>query len=186
MNGSFIKMQRIAAGAALLAAGALWAGAASGAEGQEGGGDAAADKSLAQQIFDTMLQVPGTNTRLSRSFTRKGSYARERSRPRRMRRRSPRPLISREPRCPSPFASRTGRLTLPSRIARLAPARVEWRFASSSPTAGRPISSRCRITASSSAPVKSFSLFKRPSWRPIPASRTHGPSRRFSAHIPSP
>jgi catalase len=60
MNGSFIKMQRIAAGAALLAAGALWAGAASGAEGQEGGGEAAADKSLAQQIFDTMLQVPGT------------------------------------------------------------------------------------------------------------------------------
>jgi catalase len=60
MNGSFIKMQRIAAGVALLAAGALWAGAASGAEGQEGGGDAAADKSLAQQIFDTMLQVPGT------------------------------------------------------------------------------------------------------------------------------
>ena len=42
----------------------------------------------------------GNQTGLSRWFTRKGSYARERSRPRRMRRPSPKPLISREPRCP--------------------------------------------------------------------------------------
>jgi catalase len=55
MNSSFTKIRRIAAGAALLAAGGLWAGAAFGADDQE------ADKSLAQQIFDTMLQVPGTN-----------------------------------------------------------------------------------------------------------------------------
>jgi len=51
---SFTKFIRIGAGAALLAAGALWAGAASAADEQEAG-----DKSLAQQIFDTMLQVPG-------------------------------------------------------------------------------------------------------------------------------
>jgi catalase len=55
MNSSFATMRRIAAGAALLAAGALWAGATSGADAQEVG-----DKSLAQQIFDTMIQVPGT------------------------------------------------------------------------------------------------------------------------------
>jgi catalase len=53
MNSLFTRTQRIGAGAALLAAGALWAGATSGADSQE-------DKSLAEQIFDTMLQVPGT------------------------------------------------------------------------------------------------------------------------------
>ena len=56
MNSSFTRIRRIAAGAALLAAGGLWAGATSGADGQDAG-----DKSLAQQIFETMLQVPGTN-----------------------------------------------------------------------------------------------------------------------------
>jgi catalase len=55
MDSSFTRMQRMAAGAALLAAAACWAGATSGADGEEAG-----DKSLAQQIFDTMLQVPGT------------------------------------------------------------------------------------------------------------------------------
>src|SRR2546426_6306297 len=51
------KMQRIAAGAALLAAGAFWAGAPSGADGQQAGVQPPADKSLAQQIVDTMLQA---------------------------------------------------------------------------------------------------------------------------------
>jgi catalase len=60
MNSSFTRFQRIWAGAALLAASALWAGATSGADGQEATGEATADKSLAQQIFDVMLQVPGT------------------------------------------------------------------------------------------------------------------------------
>jgi catalase len=53
MNSLFAKLQRIAVAAALLAATALWAGVACAADGQDG------DKSLAQQIFDTMLQVPG-------------------------------------------------------------------------------------------------------------------------------
>ena len=54
MNSSFTKLQRIAVGAAFLTATALWAGVTCAADGQDG------DKSLAQQIFDTMLQVPGT------------------------------------------------------------------------------------------------------------------------------
>ena len=54
MNCSFTKLQRIAAGGALLVITALWAGVTCAADGQDG------DKSLAQQIFDTMLQVPGT------------------------------------------------------------------------------------------------------------------------------
>jgi catalase len=53
MNISMTKIQ-IAAGATLLAAGAFWAGAAFAADDQD-------DKSLAEQIFDTMIQVPGTN-----------------------------------------------------------------------------------------------------------------------------
>ena len=55
MNALFTRIQRIGAGAALLAAGALWAGTTSGADSEP-----PADKSLAEQIFDTMLQVPGT------------------------------------------------------------------------------------------------------------------------------
>jgi catalase len=54
MNSSFKKMQRIAVGTALLAACTFWTGATTAADGQE-------DKGLAQQIFDTMIQVPGTN-----------------------------------------------------------------------------------------------------------------------------
>ncbi len=61
MNCSFKKIQRIGAGAALLAASALWPPAASGADDQEAAGvRPSAEKSLAEQIFDTMLQVPGT------------------------------------------------------------------------------------------------------------------------------
>ncbi len=52
MNSSFSALQRIAAGAAILAGGALWAAAAPGADGD--------DKSLAQQIFEAMAQDPGT------------------------------------------------------------------------------------------------------------------------------
>ena len=58
MNSSFKKIQRVGAVAALLASGGLCAGATSAADEQEAG--AQADKSLAQQIFDTMIQVPGT------------------------------------------------------------------------------------------------------------------------------
>jgi catalase len=51
MNSSSTGLARIAAGAVILAAGALCAAAALGADG---------DKSLAQQIFETMAQDPGT------------------------------------------------------------------------------------------------------------------------------
>src|SRR5207245_9514324 len=51
VNSSFSALQRIAAGAAILAGGALWAAAAPGAD--------AEDKSLAQQIFEAMAQDPG-------------------------------------------------------------------------------------------------------------------------------
>ena len=53
MNYSSTRMQRIAS-VGLLAAGAWWAGATSAADGQD-------DTSLAQQIFDTMIQLPGSN-----------------------------------------------------------------------------------------------------------------------------
>jgi catalase len=55
VNYSLATLQRIAAGAALLTAGASWTGTAWGADTAEAG-----DKSLAQQIFETMAQVPGT------------------------------------------------------------------------------------------------------------------------------
>ena len=50
MHSSFIRLQQMAAVAALLAAAALWSGATSAADDQS-------DKSLAQQIFETMLQA---------------------------------------------------------------------------------------------------------------------------------
>lgn len=53
MKRSSSKLQRIA-GVAMLAAAGLWAGAPSGAEGQD-------TQSLAQQIFETMIQLPGSN-----------------------------------------------------------------------------------------------------------------------------
>jgi hypothetical protein len=55
MNSSFKTIQRLGAVAALLAAGALCAGTASEAHGQDAGAKPSVDKSLAQQIFDTML-----------------------------------------------------------------------------------------------------------------------------------
>jgi len=50
VHSSFIRLQQMAAVAALLAAAALWSGATSAADDQS-------DKSLAQQIFETMLQA---------------------------------------------------------------------------------------------------------------------------------
>ena len=54
MSSSLKTMRQIAGSVALLAAGAFWSGATSGADGQD-------DKSLAEQIFDTMIQVRGSN-----------------------------------------------------------------------------------------------------------------------------
>ena len=73
MNPSFTTIRRIAAGAALLAAGALWAGATSGTDGQDAG-----DKSLAQQIFDTMLQAgakPGYRLVHAKGIVCQGTFA---------------------------------------------------------------------------------------------------------------
>ena len=60
MSSSFIKVQRVGVRAALMAAAALWAGAVSAADTQEASAQPLTDKSLAEQIFETMLQVPGT------------------------------------------------------------------------------------------------------------------------------
>jgi catalase len=54
MSISMTKIRKTAAGFALVTVGVLLAGAASRVKGQEAGND------LAQQIFDTMLKVPGT------------------------------------------------------------------------------------------------------------------------------
>ncbi len=73
MNSSFTTIRRIAAGAALLAAGGLWAGATAGADGQEAG-----DKSLAQQIFETMLQAgakPGFRPVHAKGIVCEGTFA---------------------------------------------------------------------------------------------------------------
>jgi catalase len=55
VSSSSTGLGRIATGAAFLAAGALWAAAALGADTADAG-----DKSLAQQIFEAMAQDPGT------------------------------------------------------------------------------------------------------------------------------
>ena len=65
MNSAFTKMQRIGAVAAMLAAGALWAGAAPGADGQDANAQPPADKSLAEQIFDTIDSTARNQSGLS-------------------------------------------------------------------------------------------------------------------------
>ena len=57
MNLSFKRIERIGLAASVLAASVLYAAAALGAEGQPAGAEPAADKSLTQQIFDTMVQA---------------------------------------------------------------------------------------------------------------------------------
>jgi catalase len=67
MNCSFKAIQRLGVVAALLAASALCAGAASGAD----------DKSLAQQIFDTMQQAgakPGYRTAHAKGIVCEGTF----------------------------------------------------------------------------------------------------------------
>ena len=67
MNSSFKAIQRLGAVAALLAASALCAGVASGAD----------DKSLAQQIFDTMQQAgakPGYRTAHAKGIVCEGTF----------------------------------------------------------------------------------------------------------------
>src|SRR5262245_17422990 len=54
MNISMTKIRRTVAGFALVTVSVLLVGAASRVKGQEPGND------LAQQVFDTMLKVPGT------------------------------------------------------------------------------------------------------------------------------
>ena len=92
MSSSLTKMQWILASIGLLGASAFGVGAASGADGQDG-------KSLAQQIFEIMIQVPGAN-QAYRTAQQKGLCAGERCRPLKMRRTSPKLLIFREARSP--------------------------------------------------------------------------------------
>ena len=54
MNASSKKIQQIAASVGILAASAFWFGAAVAADSQD-------SKNLAQQVFDTMIQAPGSN-----------------------------------------------------------------------------------------------------------------------------
>jgi catalase len=60
MNPSFNHKRWIGPGISLLAAGMVLAAPASAAEGQGAAAKPLSEKELAQQIFDTMLQVPGT------------------------------------------------------------------------------------------------------------------------------
>ena len=78
MNASCQRIQRIGAVAALLAASAFCARAASAADGQEGGAGSSGDKSLAQQIFDTMLQAgakPGYRAAHAKGIVCEGTFA---------------------------------------------------------------------------------------------------------------
>src|SRR5271166_6132115 len=78
MNISVEKIQRIAIIAALLATSASSAGVAWGADAPEAGAQPAADKSLAQQIFDTMLQAgakPGYRAAHAKGIVCQGTFA---------------------------------------------------------------------------------------------------------------
>lgn len=88
MKSSFEAIQRLGAVAALLAASALCAGVASGAD----------DKSLAQQIFDTMQQAgakPGYRTAHAKGIVCEGSFTSSKDAAS-----LSKPHIFREPRCP--------------------------------------------------------------------------------------
>ena len=78
MNSDVVKIRRLAAGAALLAASALWAGATYGADDQEAGAQAPVAKSLAEQIFETMLQAgarPGYRPVHAKGTVCQGTFA---------------------------------------------------------------------------------------------------------------
>jgi catalase len=77
MNSSSQAMQRLGAIAALLAASALCAGAASGAGDQKANAEPSTEKSLPQQIFDTMQQAgakPGYRTAHAKGIVCQGTF----------------------------------------------------------------------------------------------------------------
>jgi catalase len=77
MNFSSNAMQRLGAIAVLLAASALCAGAASGAGDQKANAEPATEKSLPQQIFDTMQQAgakPGYRTAHAKGIVCQGTF----------------------------------------------------------------------------------------------------------------
>ncbi len=78
MNASFKTIPRFGAVAALVAASALCAGAASEAHGQEAGPKTSGDKSLVQQIFDTMVQAgakPGYRVAHAKGIVLQGTFS---------------------------------------------------------------------------------------------------------------
>jgi len=78
VNLSFKRIERIGLAASVLAASVLYAAAALGAEGQRAGAEPAADKSLTQQIFDTMVQEgakPGYRVAHAKGIVCKGTFA---------------------------------------------------------------------------------------------------------------
>jgi len=133
---SFTRMQRIA-GFGWLAAAALWAATAHAADN---------DKSLAQQIFETMIQVPGYDAAIGRrmqkessargcsALQRRGNALQSGSLPGRVD-----PVTVRlSSAAPDPFVADTAAY----------PRGMAVRFGL--PAAARPTSSCCRITVSSS------------------------------------
>ncbi len=134
-----------------------------------------------------MATAAGKHGRVSPCPREGNRMARERSCRRRMRRPCPKLRTSRARSVPVTvrFSDGPPDPAIPDNSpGRWAPARAAWQFASVSPAAGKPTSSRCRTTASLSAPGKIFWPFKKPSWRPIPASHTHGRSKVFLGSHP--
>ena len=78
MTSSFKRSERIGSIAGLLAASAVYAGAAWGADGQPAGAQpSATDQSLVQQIFDTMVQegaTPGYRVAHAKGIVCKGTF----------------------------------------------------------------------------------------------------------------
>ena len=77
MNFSFKEVLRVGPVAALLAASALYAGAVSAAADQAPGAQSSAGESLAQQIFDTMLQAgakPGYRVAHAKGIVCQGKF----------------------------------------------------------------------------------------------------------------
>ena len=128
MNSSSLTKMRDISKGGLFAIVAFWTVRRAG--GYQG------DKSLAEQIFETMIQLPGTNPAY-RTAHAKGVVCKGRSPPPRTRRDSPRRLISREARYPVivRFSMRRRILSSPT----TPPSRAEWRFDSVSPVAATDI-----------------------------------------------
>ena len=143
-----------------------------------------ADKDLAQQIFDTMVQLPG-NKPGNRLVHAKGIVCQGTFAPSKNAAESHKRDISMVPRYQSSFAFRITGLIRGSRISLQTQRHSEWRFDSSFRMARKLISSPFHTMAFPSAQGTSFSACKRPLWQRIPQSLTPGPSKCSSPHVPA-